>query len=176
MQGKLWSIISAGMYHFNLKWVLHSKQASNQAAGTSKGWLRLKITIYLLNKIASNEKSDFHSYLTLLENSYDYSLYLKFWLYFIQPSHFFFFYQSTSSLCKDLDNVSSNVDTALNVNLSANVFVLVDFHIHFKDWTYKVNPVLTLLTVSHNLLKVLNFPTQISECDVLSCSSGFLWI
>ena len=45
--------------------------------------------------------------------------------------YFFFLYRSpTSSLCTVFDSISSNVDEALSINPSANVFLLGDFNIH----------------------------------------------
>ena len=32
------------------------------------------------------------------------------------------------------DSISSNIDEALSINASANVFVFVDFNVHHKDW------------------------------------------
>ena len=49
-------------------------------------------------------------------------------------SYFFFLCQSPSlSLCMVFDSVSSNIDEALLINPSANVFVLGDFNVHHKD-------------------------------------------
>ena len=50
-------------------------------------------------------------------------------------SYFSFVYRSpSSSLCTVVDSVSSNIDQALSVNASANVFVFGDFNIYHKDW------------------------------------------
>ena len=50
-------------------------------------------------------------------------------------SYFFFLYRSPSlSLCTVFDSVSSNIDEALSMNPSANVFVFGDFNVHHKDW------------------------------------------
>ena len=50
-------------------------------------------------------------------------------------SYFFFLYRSPSSvLCKVFDSISSNIDDALSINPSANVFVFGDCNVHHKDW------------------------------------------
>ena len=50
-------------------------------------------------------------------------------------SYFFFLYQSTSSLLyKPLDDISSNTDEVLLINLPVNVFVSGVFNIQLKDW------------------------------------------
>ena len=48
---------------------------------------------------------------------------------------FFFHYgSSSSSLCTVFDSISSNINEALSINPSANVFVFGDFKVHHKDW------------------------------------------
>ena len=50
-------------------------------------------------------------------------------------SYFFFLYPSpSSSSCTVFDSISSNIDEALLINPSANVFVFGDFNVHHKDW------------------------------------------
>ena len=50
-------------------------------------------------------------------------------------SYFFFLYRSPfSSLCTVFDSVSSNINEALSINRSANVFVFGDFNVHHEDW------------------------------------------
>ena len=50
-------------------------------------------------------------------------------------SYFLFVYRSPSlSLCTFLDSILSNIDKALSINPSANVFVFGDFDVHHKDW------------------------------------------
>ena len=68
------------------------------------------------------------------ENSID--SYLCFWLALLHSvSYFFFLCRSPSwSLCKVFDSVTSNIDEALSINPSANVFVFEDFNFHHKDW------------------------------------------
>ena len=49
-------------------------------------------------------------------------------------SYFRFFYWSLSLFfCKVFDSLSSNIDEIPPINLSANVFVFVDFNFHHKD-------------------------------------------
>ena len=77
-------------------------------------------------------------------------------------SYFFFLYRSPSlSLCTVFNSISSNIDGVLSINPSANVFVFGDFNIHHKDLltysggTYRLN----------DLIQMVNFPTQIPDCD-----------
>ena len=49
-------------------------------------------------------------------------------------SYFFFVYRSSSSsLCTGFDSISSNIDEAISINPSANVFVFEDFNVHHND-------------------------------------------
>ena len=49
--------------------------------------------------------------------------------------YFFFLCPSLSlSLCTVFDATSSNIDEALSVKPSLNVFVFGDFNVHHKDW------------------------------------------
>ena len=87
--------------------------------------------------------------------------YLCFWLALLDSvSYFFFFYWSTSSsLCTVFDSVLPNIDEVLSINPSTNVFVCGDFNVHHKDWlTYSG-------VISNDLTQVVNFPTQIPDCD-----------
>ena len=80
------------------------------------------------------------------------------------------------SLCIVFDSISSNIDEVLSINSSANVFVFGDFNVQHKDWLiyscgtdqpgefcYKnsVNSVI----ISNDLTDMVNFPTQIPDCD-----------
>ena len=50
-------------------------------------------------------------------------------------SYFFFLYYIPSLLlCMVFDSISSNIDHVLSINPSANVFVFVDFAIHYMGW------------------------------------------
>ena len=76
-----------------------------------------------------------------LENSAD--CYLCFQLALLHSvSYFFFLNQSpSSSLCVIFDSNSSNIDKVLLMNLTANVFVFVDFNVHHNHWlTYSGGP------------------------------------
>ena len=69
-----------------------------------------------------------------LEDSADSHLYFRLAILHSVP-YFFFLHQSPSlSLCMVFDSISSNIDEALSVNPSANVFVFGDFNVHHKDW------------------------------------------
>ena len=69
-----------------------------------------------------------------IENSAD--SYLCFGLTLLHSvSYFFFLYRSPAlALCTVFDSISSNIDEALSINPSANVFVFGDFNVHHKDW------------------------------------------
>ena len=50
-------------------------------------------------------------------------------------SYFFYLYWSPpQSLCMVFDSISSNIDKALSINPSANLFDFRDLSIHHKDW------------------------------------------
>ena len=102
-----------------------------------------------------------------LENSED--SYLCFRLALLHSvSYFFFLYQSPSlSLCTVFDSISSRIDEVLSINPSANVFVFGDFNIHHKDWlTYSGGTDRPGdFSISNDLTQIVNFPTQIHNCD-----------
>ena len=79
-------------------------------------------------------------------------------------------------MCIVFDSISSNIDEVLSINSSANVFVFGDFNVQHKDWLiyscgtdqpgefcYKnsVNSVI----ISNDLTDMVNFPSQIPDCD-----------
>ena len=113
-----------------------------------------------------------------LENSAD--SYLCFQLALLYSvSYFFFLYRSPSSaLCMVFDSISSNIDEVLSINPSANIFIFGDFNVHYKGWlTYSGGtdwPVELCynFSVSNDLTQMVNFPTQIPDCD--SCGPAFL--
>ena len=74
-----------------------------------------------------------------LENSANSYLYFRLTLLH-SVSYFFLLYQSPSlSLCRVFDSVSCNIDEALLINQSANVFIFGGFNTHHKDLlTYSV--------------------------------------
>ena len=87
-------------------------------------------------------------------------------------SYFFFLYQShSSSLCTGFDSVSSNIDEVLLINSSANVFAFRDFNVHHKDWltysggTDRPGELCYNFSVSNDLTQMVNFHTQIPDCD-----------
>ena len=87
-------------------------------------------------------------------------------------SYFFFLYRSpSSSLCTVFDSISSNIDEALSINPSANVFVFGDFNVHHKDrlayfgGTDKPGELCYNFSISKDLTQMVNFPTRIPDCD-----------
>ena len=89
-------------------------------------------------------------------------------------SYFFFPYQSTSlSLCTVFDSISSNINEVLLINPSANetFFVFGDFNVHHKDWltysggTDRPGELCYNFSISNDLTQIVNFPTQIPDCD-----------
>ena len=90
-------------------------------------------------------------------------------------SYFFFLYQSpSSSLCMVFDSISSSIDAVLlflSINPSANVFVFGEFNIHHKDWlTYSCGTdgsceLCYHFSISNDLTQMVNFPTQIPDCN-----------
>ena len=103
-----------------------------------------------------------------LENSAD--SYLCFRLALLHAvSYFFFLYRSpSSSLCTVFDFISSSTDEVLSINPSGNVFVSEVFNIHHKDWsggTDRPGELCYNFSISNNLTQIVNFPTQIPDCD-----------
>ena len=87
-------------------------------------------------------------------------------------SYFFFLYRSPSSLlCTVFDSVSSNIDEALSINPSTNVFVFGDFNVHHKDWltyssgTDRPGELCYNFSISNDLTQMVDFPTRIPDCD-----------
>ena len=58
-----------------------------------------------------------------------------------------------------------------SINPSANVFVFAYFNVHHKDWlnyfggTDKSGELCYIFSISHDLTQIINFPTQIPDCD-----------
>ena len=107
-----------------------------------------------------------------LENSAD--SYLRFQLALRHSvSYFFLLYRSTSlSLCTVFDFISSNIDEILSINQSVHVFVFGDFKIHYKVWlnysggTDRPGELCcSNFSVSNDLIQMVNFPTQIPDCN-----------
>ena len=63
------------------------------------------------------------------------------------------------------------VDDVLSINPSANVFVFGDFNIHYKDWltyfggTDRSGKLCYNFPISNDLTQMVNFSTQIPDCD-----------
>ena len=77
------------------------------------------------------------------------------------------------------DSVSSNIDEVLLINPSANAFLFGDFNVHHKDWLTYSRELIDLVNsviISSDLTQMVNFPTQIPNCDTQkSCSFGFIY-
>ena len=87
-------------------------------------------------------------------------------------SYFFFLYSSPSLLlCIVFDFILSNIDEVLSINLSANVFVFGDFNVHHRDWltfcgrTDRPGELCYKFSILNDLNQMVNFPTQIPDCD-----------
>ena len=85
-------------------------------------------------------------------------------------SYFFFLYRSpSSSYCTVFDSILSNTDEVLLINPSDNVFG--DFNVHHKDLltysggTDRSGECCDNFSISDDLTQMVNFPTQISDCD-----------
>ena len=74
-------------------------------------------------------------------------------------------------MCTVFDSISSNIDEVLSINPSANVFAFGDFNIHHKDWltysggTDRPGELCYNFSISNDLTQMVNFPTQIPDCD-----------
>ena len=74
-------------------------------------------------------------------------------------------------MCTVFYSISSNIDEVLSINPSANVFVFGDFNVHHENWlTYSsgTNPPGELcynFSILNDLTQMVNFPTQIPDCD-----------
>ena len=72
------------------------------------------------------------------------------------------------------DYISSKIDEVLSINPSANVFVIRDINIDYKDWlTYSGGTdrlcynyeLYYNFSISNDLTQMVNFPTWIPDCD-----------
>ena len=74
-------------------------------------------------------------------------------------------------MCTVFDSISSNIDEVFSINPSANALVFGDFNIHHKDWlTYSGGTDLPdelcyNCSISNDFTQMVNFPTQIIDCD-----------
>ena len=71
---------------------------------------------------------------------------------------FFLYWSPSLSLCMVFGSISSSVDKVLPINPSANVFLIGDFNVHYKDW-------FTLLRWLTQMISFLSRKTRISVCD-----------
>ena len=104
-----------------------------------------------------------------LENSADSFLCFQLALLHSVP-YFFSLYRSPSlSLFTVFDSISSNIDDVFSINPSANVFG--DFNVHHRDWltysggTDRAGELCYNFSISNDLTQIVNFPTQIPDCD-----------
>ena len=69
------------------------------------------------------------------------------------------------------DAISSNIDGVLSINPSANLSLFGDFKVHHKDMlTYSVGTdrsgeLCYNFSIPNDLTQMVNFPTQIPDCD-----------
>ena len=105
-----------------------------------------------------------------LENSED--SYFCFPLALLRPvSYFFSSVDHLLHLCERFfDSISYNIDEVFSINPSA-VFVFGDFNVHHKDWltfsggTDRPGELCYNFSISNDLTQMVNFPTQIPDCD-----------
>ena len=87
-------------------------------------------------------------------------------------SYFFFLYRSpSSSLYTVFDDISFNIDEALSINPSTNLFVFGNSDVHYKDWlsysagTNRPGGLYYNCCISNYLTQMINVPTWIPVCD-----------
>ena len=88
-------------------------------------------------------------------------------------SYLFFLYRSPSSTsCEILDSISTNIEKALALHPTANIFVFGDFNAHHSDWLTFSNGTNIPgersynFAVSHDLDQIINQPTRIPDTDM----------
>ena len=76
------------------------------------------------------------------------------------------------NLCTVFDSISSNIDEVLSTNPSANIVVFGDnIYVHHKDWltysggTDRHGELCYNFSMLNGLTQMVNFPTQIPDCD-----------
>ena len=105
-----------------------------------------------------------------LENSADSYLCFRLALLHSVPYFFFLYRSPSSSLCIIFDSISSNIDEVLSINPSP-VFVFGDFNVHHKNWltyssgTDRSGELCYNVSISNDLMQMVNFPTRIPDCD-----------
>ena len=68
-------------------------------------------------------------------------------------------------------SILSNIDEVLSINPSANVFVFGDFNVYHRDWltysggTDRPGELCYNVSISNDLTHMVNYPTQIPDCD-----------
>ena len=94
------------------------------------------------------------------------------WIYFtLCLTSFSFFFFTLFIFITVFDSISSNIDEILSINPFANVFVIGDFNVHYKDWltnsgrTDRPGESCYNFSVANDLTQVVNFPTQIPDSD-----------
>ena len=87
------------------------------------------------------------------------------------PYLIFLYESKSSSLFTVFDSILSDIDEVLSINPSANVFIFGDFNVRHKDWltyhgrTDRPGELCYNFSVSNELNPMVNFPTQILDCD-----------
>ena len=72
------------------------------------------------------------------------------------------------------DSISFNIDEILSINPSAKVFVFGDFNVHRNNWltysggTDRPGELYCNFFIPNDLTQIVNFPTQIPDCDTHS--------
>ena len=78
------------------------------------------------------------------------------------------------TLCMVFDSISFNIDEILSINPSAKVFVFGDFNVHCNNWltysggTDRPGELYCNFFIPNDLTQIVNFPTQIPDCDTHS--------
>ena len=68
-------------------------------------------------------------------------------------------------------SILSNIDEVLSINPSADVFVFGDFNVYHRDWltysggTDRPGELCYNVSISNDLTHMVNYPTQIPDCD-----------
>ena len=96
------------------------------------------------------------------------------------PYFFLLCWLPSSSLCMFFDDISSNIDEDFSIN-HLNVFVTGDSNVHHKEWlhfsggTDRPGELCYRLSISNDLIQMVNFPARIS-CLWPSQSMSFRFI
>ena len=115
-------------------------------------------------------RKDFLLHGTYLWKTLQILTYVFNWLYFTQCLTSFSSIDHHLSPYALFDSISCNIDEVLSTNASA-VFVFGDCNIHYKDCltyssgTGRSSELCYNFSISNDLTQMVNFPTQIPDCD-----------